>query len=92
MKTFKDLIFKEHVLAKDSSLLKGHKQATLNFDNGYGVSVLFGKRFYSDGVDTFELAVLKNGKLCYDTPITSDVVGYIKSDKVTELMKLIQKL
>lgn len=34
MKTFKDLIFKEHVLVKYSSLFKGHKQTILNFDNG----------------------------------------------------------
>lgn len=92
MKTFKDLVFKYHAFSKDSLLFNGHKQATLNFYNGYGVSVLFGKSFYSNGVDTFELAVLKDGKLCYDTPITSDVVGYIKSDKVTELMKAVQEL
>lgn len=73
-------------------LFNGHKQAMLNFDNGYGVSVLFGKSFYSNGVDKFELAVLKDGKLCFDTHITNEVVGYINSDKVTELMKLIQKL
>lgn len=92
MKTFKELIFKDHAISKDSLLFNGHKQAMLNFDNGYGVSVLFGKSFYSNGVDTFELAVLKDGKLCFDTHITNEVVGYINSDKVTELMKLIQKL
>lgn len=92
MKTFKDLIFKEHVLAKDSSLFKGCKQATLNFDNGYGVSVLFGKRVYSNGIDTYELAVTEDMCTCYDTPITDDVLGYLTKNEVTEAMIKIQEL
>lgn len=92
MKTFKDLIFKEHVLAKDSSLFKGHKQATLKFDNGYGVSVQFGKRVYSNGIDTYELAVTEDMCVCYDTPITDDVLGYLTKNEVTEAMIKIQEL
>jgi hypothetical protein len=35
---------------------------------------------------------LKNDNLCYDTPITSDVEGYLSEDEVTELLKQIQEL
>lgn len=39
-----------------------------------------------------ELAVLKHGELCYDTPITDDVIGYLTSDEVYELLDRIEQL
>lgn len=85
MKTFKDLVFKSNGTGLG-------QQAVLEFDNGYGVSVLFGNKFYSNGIDTYELAVLKDGFLCYDTPITDDVLGYLTKGKITKVMEKIQKL
>ena len=85
MKTFKDLVFESHGTGLGS-------QAVLEFDNGYGVSVLLGDLFYSNGIDTYELAVLKDGFLCYDTPITDDVLGYLTKGKITKVMEKIQKL
>jgi hypothetical protein len=39
------------------------------------------------------LAVLgKDGKLTYETPITSDVEGYLSEDDVTRLLEQIQNL
>lgn len=100
MKTFNDLQFEAHPISIGAdklpfSLRKDYenaKQATMDFDNGYGVSVLIGGCFYSNGVDTYEVAVMKNGAICYDTPITDDVIGRITSDEVTEIMKQVQKL
>lgn len=83
MKTFKDLKFEPRYLSS---------QATMEFDNGYGVSVLSGNIAYFNGIDTYELAVLKNGDLCYDTPITDDVLSYITEEEVTKAMEEIQKL
>ena len=46
----------------------------------------------------FELAVLKFkgednlGELCYDTPITDDVMGYLTNDDVLELLEKIKNL
>lgn len=56
------------------------------FKNGYGASVL--RSSYSFGGDRglFELAVLKDGNICYDTPITNDVIGYLTADEVTEYL------
>ena len=85
MKTFDDLVFKPHPVGIGT-------QAYETFDNGYGVSVICGDLFYSNGVDTYELAVLKDGKICYDTPITDDVIGYLSEDEVTEVMKRVQRL
>lgn len=89
MKTFKDLEFKEHQLAK---FYKGAKQAIMEFENGFGVSVIFGSCFYSNGIDTYEVAVLKNGSLCYDTIITSDVLGGLTEFEVSEVIQKVQNL
>ena len=40
----------------------------------------------------FELAVLKDGDICYNTPITNDVIGYLTADDVTKYLQQIEKL
>lgn len=87
MKTFKDLRFEEITYTKYYK-----KQGILNFDNGYGVSVVQGTGTYSNNENQWELAVLKNGELCYDTPITPDVIGWLSEADVTEVMKKVQEL
>lgn len=82
MKTFNDLKFEPW--------FGGIKHAVLNFDNDYGVSVLFGKGCYSNGIDTYELAVLRYGFTCYDTEITDDILGYITKEEVTDVMLKLQ--
>ena len=88
MLTFKNLSFFPHPLQKYGN----EKMAAINFDNRYGVSVIFGKQFYSNGIDTYEVAVLLDNDICYDTKITSDVLGYLTEDEVTEIMYKIQSL
>lgn len=53
----------------------GGGQAKITFPNGYGASVLRGGAAYTAG-GTYEVAVLHNGDITYDTPITDDVLGY----------------
>lgn len=86
MKTFKDLVFRPHGYSPTG------QRARIYFRNGYGASVLFGRDFYSDGITTYELAVLKDGDICYDTPITDDVLGYLTEKEVTETLIKIQNL
>ena len=94
MKTFKDLEFREHELRRFAE--KGAKHARMFFPNGYGVSVLFGAHFYSNGIDTYELAVIRkcgdDYSMAYDTPITNDVLAHLTEDEVTEAMIKVQKL
>jgi len=104
-KTFKDLKFIEKEGESVFSRLGGlfnsgtgpgiPRIAQLPFDNGYGVSVIDGQGSYTNAGE-FEVAVLKkDGKywgLCYDTPITDDVIGHLSPKKVTEIMKEIQDL
>jgi hypothetical protein len=86
MKTFKDLEFKPHPNAL------GGIQAVIDFDNGYGASVICTSFSYGGTLGLYELAVLHDGEITYDTPITGDVMGYLTEDEVTELLKQIQEL
>ena len=87
MKTFKDLEFNEH----PNHL--GGVQAVITFDNGYGASVVCTPHTYGGDRGLYELAVLgKDGHLTYDTPITSDVIGYLRDIDVTDVMEKIQQL
>lgn len=72
----------------------GVKQYIFNFSNGYGasVSVVGGYNRYGDGKNAFELAVLKHGEICFDTPITNDVLAYQTAEEIETTLNAIQKL
>lgn len=84
IKTFEDLDPANESLG----IQRGH----LKFENGYGISVITGYGAYSDEDHPYECAVLKDGDLCCNTHITSDVIGYCDMDDVTRIMKQIQEL
>jgi hypothetical protein len=71
-------------------------QAKHFFENGYGVSVV--SHYYSYGADEglYELAVLKGTEddydLCYDTPITQDVLGHLSEEEVEVLLYEVENL
>ena len=87
MATFQDLEFKE--LGTEGYGIR----AFIKFDNGYGVSVIRTKHSYGGAAGLYELAVLdQEGELCYNTPITSDILGWLKEDDVTEALQRIKAL
>jgi len=89
MKKFKDLEFVYEGLCGD----KVWSRSYMIFDNGYGVSVVRGPHSYGGQRGLYELAVLdKDGFITYETPITSDVIGFLKPEDVTKHMIEIQKL
>ena len=51
--------------------------------NGYGWSIV-----YLQGQEMYELAVLKNGNLCYNTDITDDVERGTWSDMVDYVQEI----
>ncbi len=67
-------------------------QWLIKFKNGYEASVISGKYAYTDSEHPYELAVLKDGELCYDTPITDDVIGHLTADEVGEILEKIELL
>ena len=89
MKTFNDLQFNE---MKEAMYGPNAIQAIETFSNGYGASVVRHRFSYGGRDGLYELAVLKNGDLCYETPITNDVVGHLTEEDVTDLLQQIQNL
>ena len=85
MKTFNDLDFQP--MQFDVGI-----QARITFDNGYGASVIKSPHSYGGNQDLYELAVIKDDAICYDTPITDDVLGYLTEDDVTKYLGKIQEL
>lgn len=79
---------------KDLTLIKVHDGlgAALDFDNNYGVSVVRHQFSYGHKKGLWEVAVLLNGRLCYDTDITQDVIGHLTKTEVSEIMHQVQML
>ena len=88
MKQFKDLEF----TSLDTDFLSG-KKSRIQFDNGYGASVVSHNFSYGGKQGLYEIAILDNeGDICYDTPITDDVIGHLTEEDVTEVLIKIQSL
>lgn len=67
------------------------------FPNGYGASVIKLKGFYGYEKNLWEIAVIEFfgdyiWHLCYDTPITDDVIGNLKWEEVEEYLEKIKNL
>ena len=82
MTNLKDLTFKNNGIGM---------QAEVHFPNGYGASILNGYG-YSDKDETYELAVLKGSRICSETYITDDVLGYKTEDEIDEALRQIEGL
>jgi hypothetical protein len=71
-------------------------QAVKFFDNGYGVSVIMSPYSYGGSDGLYEIAVLQGleekWEICYDTPITDDVIGYLTKEEVESILTQIQNL
>ena len=87
MATFQDLKFSE--LDNEGYGIR----AFIKFDNGYGASIIRTEHSYGGKAGLYELAVLdKDGEMCYDTPVTSDTLGWLKEDDVTAALQRIEAL
>jgi len=93
---FGDLAFFPHGNYTDSGI-----QAKHFFPNGYGVSVVqftspYGGGSYGAYEGLYELAVLQgleeDWEICYDTPITDDVMGYLTIEDVETVLNQVEKL
>ena len=66
------------------------------YPNGYGVSIVQHKYSYGGNIGLWELAVIKGTEeewdICYTTPITNDVLGYLEEAEVDELLIKIEAL
>ena len=70
----------------------GISQWVIGFKNGYEASIITGAFAKGNVNFPYEVAVIKNGHVCYDTPITHDVIGYLTADEVGEILAKIEAL
>ena len=66
------------------------RQRRYAFPNGYGASVI--NDGYGSELGHFELAVLKDGHLTYETPVTDDVLGWLTAEEVETTLDTIAAL
>lgn len=87
-------------LYSERSLYDG-VQRLYRFENGYGASVVRHQGSYGGPRGLWELGVIEwidcpeygfPWELCYSTPITKDVIGYLKENQVNAILSFIEKL
>ena len=70
----------------------GGERKLFQFDNGYGASLVRCPYSYGWEDGLWEIAVLKDGDICYDTPITDDVIGRLNDPQADEILERIAQL
>lgn len=56
------------------------------------VSVIRSSMTYGGDEGLFELAMLRDDKCCYDTPITDDVRGWLEVEDVLDILEDVQRI
>lgn len=83
------------MIVKDRERGESH-QVLHRFENGYGASVIQGPYSYGGDEGLYELAVIvwegETYGLTYDTPITSDVLGYLTPSEVEHYLAKVERL
>jgi hypothetical protein len=75
----------------DNYPLTREVRAYVDFDNGFYVSIL--NSIHSHGaIDEYEIAILDENGICYDTPLTNDVVGHLDKKGVEKWLKDVSEL
>ena len=82
--------FREHL--KKTNYLNNGVQHVYEFDNGYGASVIKHDYSYGGKNGLWEIAVLNEGDLCYNSGITEDVIGHLAWKNVEDYLGEIQQL
>ena len=84
---------------QSDKMINGGTQQVFMFENGYGASVVQHSFSYGGDDGKYEIAVLvvcnrESGDftLCYDTPITNDVLGHVLEEDVHGHLQAIAEL
>ena len=104
---FEKLNFIPRITKTDYTVME-ELRARIFYPNGYGASILRFKYISTDGEadimygshtdneNEWELAILKGTEnmfdLCYDSPITDDVLGYLVEDEVEQILLKLKEL
>jgi len=95
MITFDNIEFKQHVTGNGVHGL-------IFFPGGYGLSVVRyrhpsgGGSYTSNDTEDYEVAIIKgrkgNWKICYDTILTNDVLGFQTKEDINKIINHVQRL
>jgi hypothetical protein len=64
----------------------------IEFENGYSASIVSHDGSYGGKEGLFEIAVLHDGEIVYDTPVTNDAIGWLDFAGVATILKDIEEL
>jgi len=64
----------------------------IEFDNGYSASIISHDLSYGGKFGLFEVAVLHDGEIVLDTPVTNDAIGWLDFAGVAGILKDIEEL
>ena len=97
MKRFENINGETPVIEVKEHHYPGTKQFIVTFKNGYSASVIPEYKYDGDGLATpikglYELAVFKNGELCYDTPVTNDVLRRLNDPQLQDAVEKVKRL
>ena len=67
-------------------------QKFVEFENGYTASIVSNDMSYGSDRGLFEIAILHNRDIVYDTGLTEDVIGFLDFQEVADTLKKIEKL
>ena len=84
--------FEQYLTKEGSHIGYGGFVYEFKFDNNYGASVVKHDCSYGNVDDLFELAVLYNGQITYDSDLTQDVIGWLTQDEVIGHLEYIRNL
>src|SRR6056300_2055672 len=71
---------------------KNHYSRIVEFENGYGASIISHDSSYGGDHGLFEVAVLHDDIIVYDTPVTHDTIGWLDFAGVAAILKDIEQL
>ncbi len=67
-------------------------QKFVEFSNGYAASIVSNDMSYGSDRGLFEIAILYNNNIVYDTGLTEDVIGFLDFQEVADTLKQIEQL
>lgn len=84
--------FEQYLISESTHKYWGGFQYVFQFDNGFGASVIKHDESYGNVDDLFELAILYDGEITYDSFFQYGVKGWLTNNNVINYLNKIKNL
>ena len=91
----KEYTVSDYLLFKEDSLKGSEYGGAIDFDNGYGLSIVRHESSYGGTKGLFEIMLIRNGEPYSLPPITNEedtVSGFLSQSAVEELIETVEEL